>query len=48
VSGWRDFAYRGLAASNDWRAARRGRVGKRIVRRVVGRATGLAMRRMFR
>lgn len=41
---WRSTAYRALRASNDARAIRRGRVGRRIVRRATGRALG----RLFR
>jgi hypothetical protein len=37
-----------LALSNDVNAVRRGRVGRRVVRRVYGKATGRLARRLFR
>jgi len=40
----RDLLYKLLALSNDVRAVRRGRVGRRIA----GRVTGRAMGRVFR
>jgi hypothetical protein len=45
---WRTAAYRALALSNDARAARKGKVGRRVARRVYGRATGRLARRLFR
>lgn len=44
----RDALYRGLRISNDVRAVRRGKVGKRIVRRVLGRLSGRAIGRLTR
>jgi hypothetical protein len=40
--------YRLLRAYNDYRAVRRGRVGRRIGRRLYGRATGRLARRLFK
>lgn len=40
VMGLRSALYRGLRLSNDVRAVRRGRVGRRIGRRIYGKATG--------
>lgn len=39
--------YRALAFSNDVNAVRKGKVGRRIVRRAYGRATGRLARRIF-
>jgi hypothetical protein len=36
-----------LRISNDLRAVRRGRVGRRIARRVYGKATGRLARKLF-
>jgi hypothetical protein len=43
----RDLLYALLRLSNDWRAIKRGRVGRRVGRRIYGRATGRAARKMF-
>jgi hypothetical protein len=40
--------YKLLAAYNDYRAVRRGRVGRRIARRAYGKAAGRLARRLFR
>jgi hypothetical protein len=40
--------YKILAVSNDMNAVRRGRIGRRVVRRVYGKATGRLARRIFR
>jgi hypothetical protein len=45
---WRSALYALLRYSNDVRAIRRGRVGRRIACRIVGRATGRTMGRLFR
>ena len=37
---WKRTAYRALAVSNDVNAVRRRKVGRRIARRVYGKATG--------
>jgi hypothetical protein len=39
--------YNLLGLSNDWNAIKRGRVGRRIARRVYGRATGRLARKWF-
>lgn len=39
--------YKLLALSNDVNAVRRGRVGRRIGRRVYGKATGRLARKIF-
>jgi hypothetical protein len=41
-------AYKLLALSNDINAVRRGRVGRRLARRVYGRTTGRLARRILR
>lgn len=41
-------AYRLLKYSNDINAVRRGRVGRRIGRRVYGKASGRLARKLFR
>lgn len=46
--GLRSAAYRTLRVANDVRAVRRGKVGKRVARRVYGRATGRLAQRLFR
>jgi hypothetical protein len=45
---FRDFLYGVLRLSNDVRAVRRGTVGKRLVRRALGRASGKAIGRITR
>jgi hypothetical protein len=42
------FLYSLLALSNDVNAVRKGRVGRRIARRIYGKATGRVARRIFR
>jgi hypothetical protein len=42
------FLYKLLAFSNDYNAIKKGRVGRRILRRSYGRATGRIARRIFR
>lgn len=44
---WRSTAYRALRTSNDVRAIRNGRVGRRVARRVYGKATGRLARKLF-
>lgn len=44
---WRGTAYKALRTSNDVRAVRRGRVGRRGARRAYGKATGRLARRLF-
>lgn len=41
------FLYRVLALSNDVNAIERGRVPRRVARRVYGRVTGRLARRLF-
>lgn len=43
----KSLVYRLLGLSNDLNAVRRGRVGRRIARRVYGRATGRLARRLL-
>jgi hypothetical protein len=40
--------YKLLALSNDWNAVKRGRVGRRVGRRIYGKATGRLAARIFR
>jgi hypothetical protein len=40
--------YRLLALSNDVNAVRKGRVGRRVARRIYGQATGRLAGRIFR
>lgn len=40
--------YKGLRVSNDVNAIKRGKVGKRLARRAIGRITGKAMRKLIR
>lgn len=42
----RGLLYRALRLSNDIRAVKRGTIGKRIVRRAAGKASGRAIRRL--
>lgn len=44
----RRFLYALLRFSNDYRAVRRGRVGRRIGRRIYGKLTGRLARSLFR
>lgn len=44
----KSWLYLGLRVSNDLNAVKRGTVGKRLARRVVGKATGRAMGRFLR
>jgi len=46
--GIRRTLYKLLRISNDINAIRRGKIGKRIGRRVVGKATGRGIRRLFK
>jgi hypothetical protein len=39
----KSFLYKALKISNDINAAKKGKLGKRIARRAVGKATGRAM-----
>jgi hypothetical protein len=41
------LAYALLALSNDWNAVKRGRVGRRVGRRLYGKASGRLARRIF-
>lgn len=43
----RSALYRGLRISNDVRAVRTGRIGRRIGRRAYGKATGRLARKLF-
>jgi len=40
--------YRMLRVSNDFRALKKGRIGRRIGRRLLGRVTGRGMKKLFR
>lgn len=44
----KDLLYKLLALSNDASAVKRGSVGKRIGRRVAGKATGKGLGEVFR
>lgn len=44
---WKRAAYKALAISNDVNAVQRGKVGRRLGRRVYGRATGRLARKLF-
>lgn len=44
---FRHHLYRALRYSNDVRAVRKGRVGRRVARRAAGRATGLLFRKLL-
>jgi hypothetical protein len=44
----KSLLYRLLRLSNDLNAARRGRIGRRITRRVYGKASGRLARKLFR
>lgn len=48
ISKTRGLLYLIARFLGDVQAVRRGRVGKRIARRLVGRSTGRAMRKLFR
>ena len=45
--GWKRWSYRLLALSNDANAVRKGRVGRRIGRRIYGKAAGRLARWLF-
>jgi hypothetical protein len=44
----KSWLYEGLKLSNDANAVRRGKVGRRVARRVYGKLAGRAARRLFR
>ena len=44
---WKRLIYKTLALSNDVNAIKKGRVTRRIARRVYGRATGRLARKLF-
>jgi hypothetical protein len=44
----KSLLYRLLRLSNDLSAVRRGRIGRRIARRVYGKASGRLARKLFR
>ena len=44
----RSIAYRTGRLLGDYSAIRRGRVGRRLLRRAAGRMTGKALRRLFK
>jgi hypothetical protein len=44
----KSLLYRLLRLSNDLNAVRRGRIGRRIARRVYGKASGRLARKLFR
>ncbi|MFP3915648.1 MAG: hypothetical protein ACLFWM_12290 [Actinomycetota bacterium] len=48
ISKTRGLLYRVARLLGDFQAARRGRVGKRVMRRLAGKATGRGLRRLFR
>lgn len=48
ISKLRSLLYGTARVLGDFQAARRGRIGQRIVRRVAGRATGRLLGRLFK
>ncbi|MBN2457250.1 MAG: hypothetical protein JXB29_12060 [Sedimentisphaerales bacterium] len=48
INKTRGFLYRLARLLGDINAAKKGKVGKRIGRRTVGKATGRAMRKLFK
>lgn len=48
ISKTRGLLYQIARLLGDFQAARKGRVGKRVMRRLVGRSTGRALRKLFR
>jgi hypothetical protein len=44
----KSLLYRLLRLSNDLKAVRRGRIGRRVGRRIYGKATGRLARKLFR
>lgn len=48
ISKTRGLLYQVARLLGDFQAARRGTVGRRIARRLVGRSTGRALRKLFR
>lgn len=48
ISKTRGLLYQIARLLGDFQAARKGRVGKRVVRRLAGRSTGRVLRRLFR
>lgn len=45
--GTKSLIYKMLKYSNDYRAIKKGRIGRRVGRRVYGKATGKWARRLF-
>ena len=45
---WKSALYAFLCLSNDINAIKKGKVGRRIGRRIYGKGTGRAARRIFR
>jgi hypothetical protein len=43
----KSLAYKALRTSNDINAIRRGKVGRRVARRVYGKASGRVARKIF-
>jgi hypothetical protein len=48
VNKTRSFLYQLARLLGDANAAKKGRIGRRLVRRAAGRATGRGMRRLFK
>lgn len=48
ISRTRGLLYQLARLLGDFQAARRGTIGRRIVRRLTGRSTGRALRKLFR
>lgn len=48
ISKTRGLLYQIARLLGDFQAARKGRVGKRVARRLAGRSTGRALRKLFR
>ncbi len=48
MAGFRSFLYTLAKLMGDVSAVKKGKVGKRVQRRVAGKATGRAMRKLFK
>jgi hypothetical protein len=48
VADFRTVLYKTAQAVGDYRAARRGQLGKRIVRRAIGHVTGRLLGKLFK
>ena len=48
IAGFRVLLYTLAKLMGDYNAVKKGKVGNRVVRRVAGKATGKAMRKLFK